>query len=500
MNFGRRFNWLNREKIVLVVGLIALLGGALLPWYRLPPQVLETFGSNLIAANIGRMITAFLVIIVCCRVALYRIDRVARLHLWSGLIAALLFPYFIVTWYPTIGFIAETYYDQNQRVTQHIERNFPHVQANWKQNIVLDKPTQIRSRIYLSIRNIGFFQMSSWDKVFIEGLGYSNSFFIFIGRGWGLTVTGLVITLIGLYLGLGERKFEFFWIDMGKFLPGAMLLMAIIVLSMILPNIINRHLDTLFAKGEYRQVVLGSKIVALWYPPLGGNEELLKRLAEAQFYANQPEERDLMAFTKGLELYREGNLLQAENYLQQSLNIQPLSYLVRGYLATTKLNLATDYFNSPKRSYVLERHNRPSEFSRPKAPDYAHNYESPRNPNNPDKLNSPHNPNNPNPRKSGRTLNMIEESLQVFPDNLEALYYLMLFRAINGELEESAKAAKQIIELQQYFQESNPSLLGQAYLHLAWADYHDDNIAAAWKRYRQSIDPRAWNKSIEVEE
>ena len=61
MNFGRRFDWLNREKIVLVVGLIALLGGALLPWYRLPPQVLETFRSNLVAATIGRIITALFV-------------------------------------------------------------------------------------------------------------------------------------------------------------------------------------------------------------------------------------------------------------------------------------------------------------------------------------------------------------------------------------------------------------------------------------------------------
>jgi hypothetical protein len=45
----------------------------------------------------------------------------------------------------------------------------------------------------------------------------------------------------------------------------------------------------------------------------------------------------------------------------------------------------------------------------------------------------------------------------------------MLARVVNGEFDKSALVAQQIIETQQYAQKPSFSLLGQAYVHSAWA-------------------------------
>ena len=71
----------------------------------------------------------------------------------------------------------------------------------------------------------------------------------------------------------------------------------------------------------------------------------------------------------------------------------------------------------------------------------------------------------------------------------------MLARAVNGEFEKSASAAQQIIETLKYFQKPSFALLGQTYLHSAWASYHDGNLAKTWNQYRQSIDSSAWKES-----
>ena len=48
-------NWFNRERITLLIGSILLLLGAIYPWYRLPPETLEAFGTNLFSANAVRV-------------------------------------------------------------------------------------------------------------------------------------------------------------------------------------------------------------------------------------------------------------------------------------------------------------------------------------------------------------------------------------------------------------------------------------------------------------
>lgn len=449
-NLLRWINWFNREKVTLLIGSLVLALGAIYPWYRLPPQALETFGTNLFWTNAARVIVALFAIAGFILIFRFSFNYTPRLPFWFGLISALLFPYFITTWSPTVAFLGAAYYDQGERVSQHVEINFPQVQSQWKQNISLFQSSPIKSTFDFSIKDSRFFQMSSWDWLLIEGLGYSNNLFGFIGRGWGFTVIGFVISLTALYLGRKEDKFRVFLSDLGKILPWLGVMLGILLFSMVLPNIINHQLDTLFAKGQYHQVLATSQTLASWYPPLRGDEEFLKRMAEAGVYGNEPAPA-LIHFAKGLERYRLGDLIKAEDYFQQSLAIQPKNFLVRGYLATTILNQAINYFNDP------------------------------------------------NNRKPGTAVDRCEQVLRIFPGHVEALYNLMLASVVNGDFEKSAAAAQQIIEVQKYVQRPSYGLLGQAYLHRTWATYHDGDITNAWKQYRQSIDEKTWGKPIKVQ-
>ena len=453
MKFLRWISWFNREKITFLIASLALSLGAISPWYRLPSEALETFEINLVLANAGRICAALFAISGFVFTFLFSLNRLPRLPFWIGLIAALLFPYFITTWSPNVAFMSAAYYKQGVQVSKHVERNFPKVQAQWKQNITLSRSSPIKSISYFSIKDSRFFQMSSWDQILVEGFGYSNNFFAYIGRGWGFTITGFVLCLFALYVGLENQSFNTFITDMGKLLPWVGLLIVILVFSMILPNIINYQLDTMLAKGQYRQVLAASQTLESWYPPLQGDQEFLKRMAEAGFYGNEPDPA-LIYFAKGLERYRQQDFIGAEDYFRRSLAMQPKRFLVREYLATTILNQGVDYFNVPNSS---------------------------------------------NSHQPGAAADRFEHVLSIFPKHIEALYDLMLARVVNGEFEKSALAAQQIIQTQKYPQQPNLALLGQAYLHLAWDSYHNGDTEQAWKQYRQSIDEKTWKQSGEAQ-
>jgi tetratricopeptide (TPR) repeat protein len=456
MSLLRYFNWFTRDKIALLIGLLALVMGAIYPWYCLPTQALEVFRINLFLANLGKFIAIFLSLAVILNL-IVGIKRSSRFFCWCGLIAVLLFPYFITTWQPSITFLATSYYEQDKRVTSHVEKNFPEVQAQWKQNISLDKSRPITSIFDFSIQDSRFFQMPSWEQILLAGLGYKNSFFLFIGRGWGFTVTGLIISLMGLYLSLTENKIDALVKDIRQLLPGMSSLLVTIILSLICVNILNYHLDTLFAKGEYRQVTAVSQTLASWYPPLRGDEEFIERMAKAGFYANQPDLASIN-FVKGLERYRARDFVQAKDYFQKSLDIQPNQFLVRGYLATTLLNQGIEYYNNSNTLNTL------------------------------------------NSRRAGGATDLFTQALQVFPGHIEISYDLMLARVVDGQFEKSAETAQEIIEVYKNSNSSSVALLGQAYLHLAWADYRNDEIKTAWARYRQSIDSSTWKESTEEQE
>ncbi len=439
-------NWFNREKILLLIGSLVLLQGAIFPWYRLPTQILEAFETNLVITNIGRVLAGMFAILGLAFTFLFSINRAPRLLFWTGLISVLLFPYFITTWSPRVAFIASSYYNQEKNVSIHVNKNFAEVQAQWKQNILLDQPDPPRTIFEMPIQDTRFFQLPSWERVLQNGFGYKNSFFSFIGKGWSYTLIGLVTSLIGCYLVEEKKNLQVFIKDVVLLFPGTILLFAIILISLVGVNIVNYQLEIQFAKGEYDKVINTSKILASWYPPLQGDEVFFERLAKAEFYAGE-QKPALFNFVKGLERYKLGDFQEAENDFQKSLDIQPNFFLVRGYLASAILNQGVNYLKDS------------------------------------------------DTRKPGTAADIFERVLQIFPNHVEALYDLMLARVVNGEFQKSADAAKQIIHGQQYFQEPSIGLLGQAYLHLAWADYHNDDINKTWEQYRQSVDPKTWSKS-----
>lgn len=438
MNWQRWQPWFNREKITLFIAGLALTLGAISPWYHLPVPTLAKFGVALAFEPVARMLAGVLAIF-CFAGIFFSCDRAPRFLFWGGLIAALLFPYVVITWFPTIAFITTSYYDQGIRITVHLQNNFPEVQTQWKQNILLDRPRLIPSVLPFTIEDSRFFQLSSWDLLF-EGFGYSNVFWECIGRGWGMTVIGNVIALLAIYLGLATEKYNALLKDLKKIVPGVGLLISLLVGSLLIPNIINYQLDTMFAQGKYYQVVNISQTLEKFYPPLGGDTNFLQRQAEAGFYSDQPK-TDLIYFAKGLEHYQQYNFATAENYFRQSLALNPQKFLVRGYLATSILNQGVEAFNL---------------------------------------------------RKPGNAGDRFTEVLQVFPNHVEALYDLMLAKVVNNDFVGSASVAGEIIETEKSFQLPNLGLLGQAYLHSAWASYQAGDLSQAWEKYRQSIDKSKW--------
>jgi hypothetical protein len=439
--------WLDRSKITLIIGSLILVLGAKYPWYELPVDVLEQFNTNLVFANTCR-IFSFCIGILCLIFSFWLgARRISRLAVWGSLVFTLLFPYFITVWSPTVTFIASSYFDQGFRVRLSIESQFSEIQSQWKQNIALpfSGPVSISD---FQIRDSRFFQMSAWDQILVEGLGYTNSFFGLIGRGWALTVIGLVVVLFALYLCRENAKLDTLVLDISRLLPWLGAFFATLIFSLILPIIVDHRLDTLFAKGEYSQVLSSSQQLASVYPPFRGDREFLKRWGIASYYANDPDP-SLISFVKGMDRYFVQDLLGAEEYFRQSLTSSSQNFLAKSFLASTILREGIKFFGNPATN---------------------------------------------DSRQPSSAAEKFEEVLEIFPHHIVALYNLMIARAVDGEFEKSAQINREIVESQKYFQQPILSLLGQAYLHSAWASYQNDDFNSAWRQYRKSIDSSAWKE------
>ncbi|RUT14088.1 hypothetical protein DSM107010_05710 [Chroococcidiopsis cubana SAG 39.79] len=216
----------------------------------------------------------------------------------------------------------------------------------------------------------------------------------------------------------------------------------LLVISLVAPSIISFQLDSLFAKGEYTKVLATSKTLSWWYPPLRGDSRFLSRMARTELHIADSE-TDVACFARGLEQYSLSNWFEAEDYFQRSLSLEPKLFLARGYLATTYINQGTEYFND-KKSEVAE--------------DY------------------------------------FEKALQIFPYHVEALYNLLLAKVANGKFEDSVLIAQQLINSQRYSQLPSLALIAQAYLHMSWANFWNDDAVEAWDLYRRSIDREIWNE------
>ncbi len=444
-NFRPWQDWFIRERIVLLIGALFLTLGAINPWYQLPFQALETFETNINFYRIGEFCAGILAIQVFVLIFKDVISTPPRKRFVASLIAVMLFPFFVTTWNPQVKFIASAYYNQGENVSDHVNKNFSEVQARWKQNIYLDVPELPPSTFEMSISDSRFFQLPSWDKIVLDGFGYNNRFFAFIGKGWMYTLIGILIILIGISLGTNDKNINFTK-DLKISLVGTGLLFSLIIFFIIGVNIFNYQIDVEYSIGEYSKVVANSKMLASLYPCLKGDEVFLERLARAEYYGDKSEPA-LISFIQGLENYKKINFKEAEKYFQKSLDIDKSRFLVRGYLASSILNQGVEYLN------------------------------------------------NTGNRKPGAAADLFEKALVVFPGHIEGLYDLMLARVINGEFKKSSDIAKQIIKEQEYLQEPRIGLLGQAYLHIAWAEYDNDDTDKTWERYRQSVDSSAWKKS-----
>ena len=121
------YNWFERTRLTFLVASFTLFLGVKSPWYSLPPEALEAFDTNLRIASAGRVIALLFALLAGAIALWFSRSRAARMLFWSGLVAVLLFPYFITTWSPTVAFLSAAYYKQGVEATHHVQRNFPKI-------------------------------------------------------------------------------------------------------------------------------------------------------------------------------------------------------------------------------------------------------------------------------------------------------------------------------------------------------------------------------------
>jgi hypothetical protein len=441
----------NRSGLVLALGIFISIKGFISPWFTLSSEALKVFQTNLLLVNMIRITVLILFLLAISNVFYWQKKTKAHNLLIAGLILTFFLPYLIVTFNPTLDFITTAYFNQASNIIDKVDINFPEVQSQWKQNISLLTIEPPESTFALQISNSRFFQIPSMTTFFVIGLGFKNTIFTFIGGGWVSTIAGLIFTLFGLYLA-EEEAMEVLYINLKFWSPKISLILGLILVSIIAANIVNYNLDVDFAKGENSQVIKKSKILSLWYPPVIGDERFLERLAKADFYLNG-NQSTMFDFIKGLENYRLKNYQQAQFNFANYLAINPKNFLTRGYLATSIINQGVLYITD--KTYRLS-----------------------------DNIIVSGN----NIRKAGGAITLFQEAEQKFPDNIVALYDLMLASVVDGKFELSAQTGKKIITALKIYQNQYyfKSLMGQSYLHLGWSEYKNGDLNSAWKRYFQS--------------
>ncbi|MEM7064810.1 MAG: hypothetical protein AAF572_16830 [Cyanobacteria bacterium P01_B01_bin.77] len=468
--------WITRANGIYLLGWLLLLQGAKYEWYHLPPEAISTFQTSQVwLQQVPRVYVAVSMGLGIGWLLWQRPQIIPRLPYWGGLLVALLFPFLITTGAPAITFLATAYHEQNIEVVRHVEKKFPEVQSQWKQNISFDQTQPITSILTFNIEGRAFFQVSNWERVVLDGFGYRNAIFDFVGKGWGVTVAGLTLSLMGVYMQNRYHALDLFHQDMRYFLPMTTVVLGVIIVYLVGINIANHQLATEMGQGHYQTVVRRSRQLSQLYPPLRGDETFLKRWAMANFQTGTSD-RALSEFTQGCDLYRAHDFFDAKLHFEAALDVDPALFLARGYLASAWVNQAVEYFKTT---------------DRPKLPVYTIPF-----PKRTNFLDSPQSNERPITVRSAGAIKQFETALIIFPNNIAALYNLMLAQTVTGDFEASAQTARQHINVQRFFQKSNVALLGQAYLHQTWADYHMGDMDTAWQRYRQSRDSKAWKQTV----
>lgn len=457
--------------LVFAVGLLALLASARKDWYHLPPTDLQQLRLSLAWIQVVHVITLTGLLMVLAPGLWRGLTGVSRRAVWGLLAVTLMFPYLVNTWLPDIAFMASAYYEQDQAVVRQVESKLPDVQAQWKQHIALAPSRPQPSRFGMTVGDRSFFQLASWDQLWLEGLGYRNSFFAFIGKGWTTTVLGLVICLVALYQHLSSARLTTLTADLAWGLPYATGGLALVLGLVLGINVANYQLDTAFALGNYPQVIATSQRLQTVYPALKFDTAFQERTTRAAYYAGQADAGQI-AQLRGVEHYRLGQYAKAIPYLQEAFGQQPQSLLLRQTLATALLNAGVNYFETP----ILP--NRPQSLRFPNKSNF---------------IDSPKAREGPSNAKAAGAMPYLNQAIALFPNHIEALYTQMLVSSLNGQDDRAAAAARQLIAIEAYFQQPNTALLGQTYNHLAWSAYREGDMAQTWERYRQSVDPGHWD-------
>ncbi|MEM6597733.1 MAG: tetratricopeptide repeat protein [Cyanobacteria bacterium P01_C01_bin.69] len=430
----------SRTRLALLGSSLCLLGGALLPWYKVPPQLITPFELDFGLTKIAQGMA--LLLSIACALSLWRIRfvAIARGCLWIGLLLFLLFPYAFTHLHPEISFITSDYFNQGILVSDSAELGILQAQNSWKQDMKLATPIVIESSIPLEINSSKFFNLSTFvEKAFLDILRYGSSFFIFISAGWALCAFGIFAALNATYIALDSRqRLSVLITDLTAVLPALALCLILSIGLSLAANIANYQLNVAFAKGQYATVVAESQQLAKWYPLLKGDTDFVMRESKARYYTGQIEPAT-ESLALGIALYQQGAMPEAADYLQQALTTRPQLYLARGYLANTLVKQGVNQFNQQQTST-------------------ASTY--------------------------------FQRALQVYPGHIEALYDLMIAKAVQGNFSDSARLGQELIDIQTYFHPSvlGRAIVGQAHLHEAWRSFKAGDTDAAWEQYFRSLD------------
>jgi hypothetical protein len=435
-----RFQWLRRDRLLLGLAASCLIYAAASHWYLLPERAFEVFQLDSRLIESGRVLAALSAAVVLMALFWEHKRALWRSCSWLGLAAVLLYPHIMMTWFPSLHFLASSYATQEASVAEHIDRNFPIVQARWQQNISLQQDDPISTVFDLKVADARFFQIAGWSQLLVDGLGYNSNFFKFIGRGWIFATLGFFFALLALHWEDSQGlALALFLADLPRVTLALALMLVLSLGPLFVVNIFNYQLDSEFALGNYAKVVTQSRQLLRFYPLIEGDADFLVRLAKASLYQQQPDD-SLLSFARGLEYYEADQFALARAEFENSLR-QKSRFLVRGFLAATWINQGVAYFNRDL------------------------------------------------PQEAAQAF---ENTQELFPGHVEALYNLMIARTVNGEFDASAQVAQQILVREQYSAKPNLSLVGQAYLHMAWSSYRAGKLDLAWQQYQKSRDDSLW--------
>ena len=447
-----------RSEWLLAGAAAALLLGAALPWYTMPADTLTVFGSSLWVAKILHIVP-ILAALALAAMLLVRCSatwrRRLRLVLWAVLPFALLFPFLVSTLSPAVAYVAAAFDQQRESTSYHIETHYPEIQSQWKHSIAIDPFEEVESyapdgltRGYIdpmqsmpngrpfSVDSSTFFQLSSWDRLVMEGMNFLPGFLASVAWGWPITLIGLVVALIACYISRPGALYS----DFANIWPWYLAGVVGVFLILFVPCFVTRQISTWIARGQYDRAATAAHALSACYPPMEGDTPFMLQLAEIDEHTNRST-AGVQQFAQGVECYRASRLDLARNYFEQAVAKADHNFLFRGYLAATLMRIGAQEFQQ----------NQPAAAA-----------------------------------------NDFDRARQVFPNHLQATYCSMVARAAQGDYHGSMQAAQDLRKLQKYFRQASIAAMGQTFLHEAWSDYRAGDLPKAWHAYRQSVDVGTW--------